>query len=189
MDDPWTSPDSRMPDGATVLLVEDDTSVRRAVRRMLQLSGAVVVEAADGSEAIDLIERDRDGRLEAVVTDLRMPKVSGSELIAVLQECRPDLPLVAISAIDELLATVQGVPLLRKPFTDEQMVGTLGALVAEARAMHAQARQIRADAAESRSIAHQQLGLAREMRAANGELYAALERLRHQLSHPPPSHA
>jgi two-component system, NtrC family, C4-dicarboxylate transport response regulator DctD len=181
MDDPWTPPNPAIPDGATVLVVEDDANVRRAVRRMLQLNGAMVVEAADGGEAIDLIEADRDGLLEAVVTDLRMPNVSGSELIAVLQECRPDLPLVAVTAVDELLDTVHGVPLLPKPFTEEQLLGTLGALVAQARAMRARARLTRADAGESRAIARQQLGVAQERQVVMGQLHASLARLRSQL--------
>jgi two-component system C4-dicarboxylate transport response regulator DctD len=135
MSNPWTSPlDLRLPDGATVLVVEDDANVRRALRRVLELNGAVVVEAGDGGQAIEAIEEDREGRLEAVVTDLRMPVVSGSELIAVLLECRPDLPVVAVSAVDELLAAIHGAPVLHKPFTEEELVGTLAPLVTKARA-------------------------------------------------------
>jgi two-component system C4-dicarboxylate transport response regulator DctD len=135
MSKPWTTPlDLCLPDGATVLIVEDDANVRRALRRMLELNGAVVVEAGDGGQAIDAIEGDREGRLEVVVTDLRMPVVSGSELIAVLRECRPDLPVVAVSAVDELLDALHDVPLLHKPFTEEQLFATLAPLVAKARA-------------------------------------------------------
>ena len=175
MNDPWTTPlDPRIPDGATVLVVEDDANVRRALRRMLELIGMVVVEAAHGGQAIDAIEADRDGRLDAVVTDLRMPVVSGAELIAVLLECRPDLPVVAVTAVDELMAAVQGVPVLHKPFTEEELMGTLVPQMARARAARAQARAI----ADPRVVA-------KDLMATMSDLRATLARVREQLGPAP----
>ena len=86
-----------IPDGATLLLVEDDASVRRSLRRLLDPHRTTLVEAADGEHAIRLIEQDEAQLLDVVLTDLKMPVVSGSELIAILLECRPALPVVAMS--------------------------------------------------------------------------------------------
>src|SRR6476646_3244633 len=86
--------------GATLLLVDDDSHFRRALRRLLELERTRVIEAADGGEAIRYIEADDADRLDVVLTDLAMPVVSGSELIAVLQECRPSLPVVSMSALE-----------------------------------------------------------------------------------------
>src|SRR3954453_20095532 len=83
--------------GASLLLVEDDPGVRRAIGRVLQLEGAVLAEAGNGEQAILILERDVEHLVDAVVTDLEMPVVSGHELIAVLEECRPDLPVVAMT--------------------------------------------------------------------------------------------
>ena len=77
--------DLQMAGEVTVLLVEDRTTERVAIRRMLQ--PASVVEANDGKQAIQLVERDEAHLFDAVLTDLTMPGVSGVELIAVLDEC------------------------------------------------------------------------------------------------------
>jgi chemosensory pili system protein ChpA (sensor histidine kinase/response regulator) len=79
-----------------VLLVDDSVSVRRFVRQMLERAGLEVVTAADGEEAL---ERLRDIRVDAVVTDLEMPKVNGYELIRDLRR-RPatrTVPIVVLT--------------------------------------------------------------------------------------------
>ena len=118
-----------IPDGATLLLVEDDASVRRSLRRLLDPHRTTLVEAADGEHAIRLIERDEAQLLDVVLTDLKMPVVSGSELIAVLLECRPALPVVAISGSIDFPPDLLPVPLLRKPVEPEQLVRTVAPLV------------------------------------------------------------
>jgi DNA-binding NtrC family response regulator len=80
-------------EGASLLLVDDDGAVGLALGRILSLEGAVVVVGAGGEDAIHVLERDNAELLDVVVTDLEMPLVSGHELIAVLQECRPGLPI------------------------------------------------------------------------------------------------
>ena len=106
----------QIPDGAALLLVEEDPFVRRALRRLLELEGASVIEAADGDQALRVIERDEAQLLDAVLTALVIPVVSGLELIAVFLECRPALPVVAMTASVELPPDLPPVPLLQKPF-------------------------------------------------------------------------
>src|SRR6187399_2744613 len=88
----------RILEGASLLLVDDDDGVGLALARVLNAEGAVVVVAANGEDAIDVLERDKAELLDVVVTDLEMPGVSGQELIATLQERRPDLAIVAMTA-------------------------------------------------------------------------------------------
>ena len=163
----------------TVLLVEDDVLVRGMIRRMLE--PASVVEANDGEHAIELVERDEAGLLDVVLTDLKMPRVSGIELIAVLHECRPDLPVVAMSGAHEPALDLDWVPLLRKPFEPTELVRTLEQMVLRSRAQHRRARQARADAAESRTLAQRRSKIARERRDKVGDLMAALLRLRSEM--------
>jgi hypothetical protein len=85
-------------DGVTLLVVDDDQSFRRALRRLLQLERISVIEADGGEAAIRAIEEDESQVIDAVVTDMAMPAGSGPELIAVLREHRPSLPLVAMTA-------------------------------------------------------------------------------------------
>ena len=173
--------DLPIPDGAALLLVEDDVFVRRALRRMLQLEGASVIEAADGEQALRVIERDEAQLLDAVLTDLVMPVVSGHELIAVLLECRPALPVVAMSAFDQLPLDFPGVPFLQKPVGPEDLFETLAPLILGSQAMRRRARQARANAAESRSLAARQVARARDQHAKSGDLMIALIELRQRL--------
>jgi DNA-binding NtrC family response regulator len=171
-----------IPDGATLLIVEDDPSVRRSLRRLLDPQRTSVIEAVDGEDAIRVIERDAARLLDVVVTDLKMPVVSGSELIAVLMECRPALPVVAMSAALDLPPELLPVPLLRKPFEPEELVRTVAPLVLSSQAMRRQAQQARADAAESRSLAERQRTIARDQMARSGDLMIALIELRRRMA-------
>src|SRR5690242_12566918 len=156
----------QLPDGAMVLVADDDPILRRMVRRMLEQERVAVVEAHDGEHAIRIVDHDEAHLLDTVVTDLDMPIVSGAELIAVLRECRPDLPVVAMSGSSDLPPALAMVPLLHKPFGSEDLLGAVAPLVLRARAMRARARQTRADAAESRAIAERQTRIAKQQYAA-----------------------
>ncbi len=73
--------------GVRVLLVDDEEPIRRPIARFLSRRGAVVIEAADGVEALERLDDDVD----VVLTDLRMPRMDGAELHARLQAARPAL--------------------------------------------------------------------------------------------------
>jgi two-component system, NtrC family, C4-dicarboxylate transport response regulator DctD len=167
-----------------LLVVDDDPIVRRMVRCIAELERLTVVEAADGEHALRVIGRDEAHLLDAVLTELELPVVSGSELIAVLQDCRPDLFVAAMSDSAEPPSWGQHIPFLRKPFTPYHLVQVVTPLVDAARTMRQQARQQRADAAESRILAARQGALARGQQARAAELMSALARLRQQLEKP-----
>jgi len=79
----------------SLLLVDDSLSVRRAVSRMLERAGYRVVTANDGLEALELL---RGGlRVEAVLTDLEMPRANGFEVIEEVRRRYPDLPVVVMT--------------------------------------------------------------------------------------------
>jgi two-component system, NtrC family, C4-dicarboxylate transport response regulator DctD len=164
--------------GASLLLVEDNRSVRRAIGRVLELEGAVLAEAADGEEAIRILERDVEQLLDAVVTDLEMPVVSGHELIAVLEECRPDLAVVAMTGYTLPANFRATVPLFYKPFSPEALVSQLHPLVRQSQETRRRAKQTRADAGEARSRATRQHAIAEEQRARSLDLRGSLERQR-----------
>lgn len=85
--------------GACVLVVDDEPTIRRLMRRALSGMGLDVVEAANGLEAL---ERFRARHVVAVVSDVRMPVMNGLELVEHLRSEAPDLPIVLVSGSDEV---------------------------------------------------------------------------------------
>jgi two-component system, cell cycle sensor histidine kinase and response regulator CckA len=118
----------------TVLLVEDDDGVRQLTRRILEQFGFGVFEARNGAEALELL--DSGPRIDAVVSDVVMPGMSGRELVGRLRLRRPDLPVLFLSGYtgDELGEEVRGQPhqaFLQKPFSPDALAAALEELLAE----------------------------------------------------------
>lgn len=82
-----------------VLLVDDEPELRRLLRRFLARAGYEVVEAVNGSAGLLLARRER---FDVVITDVRMPLMSGLELLEYLVVEEPGLPVVLISGSTEL---------------------------------------------------------------------------------------
>ena len=107
----------------TVLLVEDEQSVRVAALRILRERGYRVLEAFDGVEALRIVESHR-GPIHLLVTDVVMPRMGGPELVDRLGELRPDLKVLYISGYTDEADVARGVSgdnaaFLQKPFTQE----------------------------------------------------------------------
>ena len=84
----------------TVLLVEDEPSVRQLGRTMLERMGFDVLEARDGMEAVDVFKKNRDS-VRLVLCDLTMPRMSGWETLEALRQIDPDLPMILASGYDQ----------------------------------------------------------------------------------------
>jgi CheY-like chemotaxis protein len=134
----------------TVLLVEDDDSVRTLIRRGLETDGATVLEACDGEAALCLVQ-EWPGPLDLVITDLRMPRINGRELAEVLSVFRPELPVLAISG-DPGQAD-RRLPTLTKPFPIEELMKSAGLMRRRASEMRAWAEERRARARQARQLA------------------------------------
>jgi two-component system, cell cycle sensor histidine kinase and response regulator CckA len=107
----------------TILVAEDDSLVRGMVRRALIEAGFQVIEAANGHEALAVMQSGSAG-VDAVLTDLAMPELGGRQLARRLTEKWPDLPVVFMSGYTEddvarrgLLDA--GVFFLEKPISPE----------------------------------------------------------------------
>lgn len=79
---------------AHILVIDDDTAVRRSMRRALELDGHAIVEAADGREGL---LRFKEGHHDLVVTDILMPDHEGIETIIELRRQDAELPILAVS--------------------------------------------------------------------------------------------
>jgi DNA-binding response OmpR family regulator len=104
-----------------ILLVEDDKDPRQMFRTALRFEGFEVKEAADGYEALRLLEQ---GAAQLVVLDLRLPVVDGLTVLRDMQGKRR-VPVVVVTASDEDVSRFGVECLLRKPVTPEKLVATV----------------------------------------------------------------
>jgi CheY-like chemotaxis protein len=112
-----------------LLLCDDSATERTALARLLRDRGYEVDEAADGSAAL-LVLRGSRRPYDLLLLDLQMPGTDGFDVLAYIQEHRPDLPVVLLSGlppdqIGEGIARLPGAhlpPLLLKPIESEQLL-------------------------------------------------------------------
>ena len=93
------SPPNALP---TVLVVDDEESIRRVARRVLEGTGYHVTEASNGLDAIALLEGGAP--LDLLITDFDMPELLGDELVTRIRATRPDLKVLYVTGqIDRLM--------------------------------------------------------------------------------------
>jgi hypothetical protein len=105
----------------TVLLVEDEESVRQLVRETLAAKGYEVMEAENGEDGI-AVAAQHDGRIDLVITDVVMPGMGGRELVKHLAQSRPQTRVLYLSGYTEDAIVSEGTiesgaAFLQKPFT------------------------------------------------------------------------
>jgi len=99
-----------------ILVIDDEPSVRTVVRMTLEKAGYDVLEAEDGEQAIEAINTGENRLvLDAVICDIRMPKINGIEAIDYFQGEYPHVPLVILTGYPE---TEMAVSFLRKGVAD-----------------------------------------------------------------------
>jgi two-component system cell cycle sensor histidine kinase/response regulator CckA len=111
----------------TILVVEDETGVRELTREFLKVSGYSVLEAKDGPEALE-IACGHSGTIHLMLTDMVMPRMSGSELAKRMKEARPDTKVLFMTGYSEYAGDGASqpspeIPILQKPFSIASLVG------------------------------------------------------------------
>jgi two-component system, cell cycle sensor histidine kinase and response regulator CckA len=110
----------------TILVVEDETSLRRLLCMSLERRGYKVFAAKDGAEAIEIF-RQHGGQIHAVVSDIMMPRVDGFDLKQRIAALRPDVKFLLMSGYSEEIVgqqptLLQGCAFLEKPFLPDELV-------------------------------------------------------------------
>lgn len=107
-----------------VLVVDDEPDMRWVLRGLLQESGFCVEEAADGKAAMHAL---RQAPFDVVLSDVRMPQLSGVELLAAVHKEKPDLPVILLSAVEDIATAVGAVKAgafdwQQKPFQPDRLL-------------------------------------------------------------------
>jgi Response regulator containing CheY-like receiver, AAA-type ATPase, and DNA-binding domains len=112
------------PSGRTILVVDDEESVRAIVHKILVRHGHNVLEAEHGADAVR-VSNDYGGAIDLLVTDLYMPGLRGPEIAETLEATRPAIKVLYMSGYgDEDLARSgvdPALPFLRKPFSVQEL--------------------------------------------------------------------
>jgi signal transduction histidine kinase/CheY-like chemotaxis protein len=116
----------------TILVAEDETAVRELVVHILTAAGCTVIAAVDGRDG--LLVADRHPRIDALVSDVMMPRLNGPQLAAQLHLRMPDLPVLFMSGftgdvLGERGVMDPGVELLTKPFLPAELLDRVRAIL------------------------------------------------------------
>ncbi len=111
----------------TILLVDDDASLRRVLAHHLTEAGYQVLTAANGKEGLDIFTSQQ---VEMVITDIQMPELSGLELLRRITVMSPDVIVLVITAFGSIETAVEAMKLgaydyITKPFNREELLLTV----------------------------------------------------------------
>ncbi|MBI2606090.1 MAG: response regulator [Deltaproteobacteria bacterium] len=125
------------PTGSVILLlVEDEESLRKIMAATLHKQGYSVLDAANGEEAVRFL-LDRKKKIDLLITDVVMPRMSGPELVRAAREMRPDLPVLFLSGYMDGTLQDYGVDaastwFMEKPFTARSLAEKVGEVLRSA---------------------------------------------------------
>ncbi|MDX8410722.1 MAG: response regulator [Mariprofundaceae bacterium] len=110
-----------------ILIVDDEEEVRQTIRLQLKGTGMEVIEAEDGEKGIELLDSENPLDVDAIICDVRMPKINGVEAVAYFRREYPAIPVVVLTGFpDAKLATEfmkQGAfDYLVKPVEKEKLI-------------------------------------------------------------------
>jgi len=130
---PEAAPISPQGRGETVLVVEDEATVRRLATELLASKGYRVIEADSAEEALTIFDRAANG-VELVLSDIVLPGMDGVELVRRLRRSDPGLPALFMSgyaaeALRERGVAGESAPVLEKPFTPSQLLVAVRSLI------------------------------------------------------------
>jgi len=120
------------PDGAMILVVDDEPTVLETVRDGLTAHGYRVLTAGSGDEALQVAQAHQ-GVIALALIDVVMPTMSGPDVAQRLHQARPDLKILFMSGFSTDVVVVHGItagdPLLVKPFSLESLARKVHELV------------------------------------------------------------
>ncbi len=118
----WYTASRMSPERPRILVADDEPNLRRVLSAILEREGYGVVQAQDGAHALQAL----DDSVRVVITDLKMPRVDGMEVLRKVAERHPSVPVIMITAfgtVDNAVAAVKAgaFDYIEKPFDQEQI--------------------------------------------------------------------
>ncbi len=106
-----------------ILIIEDDDSQRRVLEYNLQQEGYMVHTAANGEEGLELL---KDADIDVVISDIKMPKMNGIELLSEIKRIAPDIQIILITAYATIDSAIEAMKLgaydyIRKPINRDEL--------------------------------------------------------------------
>src|SRR5277367_2953474 len=116
---------------STILVVEDDSRIEKALQRLFTAEGYEVKCATDGTAGLEIFQA---GSVEGVVLDLMLPGLSGRELCKIMKRASPDIPVIILSAVSEvadkvLLLELGADDYVTKPFSPRELLARVQAAI------------------------------------------------------------
>ncbi|MEP7337665.1 MAG: sigma-54 dependent transcriptional regulator [Acidobacteriota bacterium] len=127
-----------------ILVAEDNADMRDLLQDVLDEAGYETILAEDGRQAMAQIEREQE-MIDLVITDVRMPGITGGELLAAMRKRRAEAPVIVITAFGSVEQAVEMVQAgafqyLTKPFNNRDLLAVAAEALARSEAQRAQAR-------------------------------------------------
>ncbi len=116
-----------MKKSGSILIVDDEKFIRQILRRTVEREGYTVVEAADGIEAVECLKRQT---FDFVISDVRMPRMDGMELLGEIKSHYPEITILLITAFggeysSEDVLAAGADSFITKPFKNIEIAQTL----------------------------------------------------------------
>lgn len=129
---------------ARILIADDEADLRDLLQDDLEASGYETAIAIDGRAAMAHLERDQE-IIDLLLTDVRMPGLTGDQLLIKMRELRPEAPVIVMTAFGSVEQAVEMVKAgayqyLTKPFQTEELLRVVVAALAESEAQREQAK-------------------------------------------------
>ena len=111
---------------ASILVVDDEETVRSLVKRVMQDAGYDVTTAANGEEALSILSQQKERTPDLVILDIMMPGLSGLEVLDIIRR-RFDIPVIMLTAKQEVSTARHAFALgaddyVRKPFSTGELL-------------------------------------------------------------------
>lgn len=114
----------------TILLVEDTHEFRQVIQTFLAGGGYKILEAQNGSDAIEILER-HSGPIHLLITDTQMPRMTGPQLIEYVTRRHPRTRVLCMSGEPRDTALMATIPFLRKPFDRKTLLRAVQRILTE----------------------------------------------------------